>query len=138
MSERLPAVFIAHSAPMLATDTVKGADYRRWAEALPRPEAVLMISAHWETRGPVHLGTTEPLPLLYDFYGFPAALYEVEYAAPGAAQLATRVEQLLGAGAVTQEPQRPLDHGVWVPLLHMYPNADIPVLLFPPDWSGTI
>jgi len=87
-----------------------------------------MISAHWVDR-PVTLGATSTVPLVYDFYGFPQRFYEMKYPAPGAPELAARVKQLVGATQpVAEEPSRGLDHGAWVPLMPMYPEADIPVL----------
>lgn len=123
---RMPVGFLAHGAPTLALDPERGADFRRWGERLAKPKALLVVSAHWEG-APVTLGTTERRELLYDFYGFPAPLYQVRYPSPGAPELAARVESLLGGG-VRREPTRALDHGVWVPLVHMFPNADVPVL----------
>src|SRR5262245_32925990 len=93
---RMPSLFIAHGAPPLLDDADWMAELNRWANALPRPRAILMISAHWENR-PVTLGSTRPAPLIYDFYGFPARFYALTYPAPGAATLATRVKQLIGA-----------------------------------------
>lgn len=87
-----------------------------------------MISAHWEAR-PATLGATTPQPLIYDFYGFPEHHYRQQYPAPGAPALAERVRALLGAhGPVAEAPERGLDHGAYVPLVAMYPQADVPVL----------
>jgi 4,5-DOPA dioxygenase extradiol len=116
--------FVSHGAPTLATDAEKGADLARWAAGLGRPTAVLVVSAHWE-RTPVVVGTSHRRELLYDFSGFPAELYELEYPAPGAGALADDVARRIGA---ERSDLRPWDHGVWVPLLHMYPAADVPVL----------
>lgn len=125
---RMPSIFIAHGSPLLLDDQVWVEELNRWARAMPRPEAVLMLSAHWEER-PVTLGATRTVPLLYDFYGFPARYYQVEYPAPGAPQLARRVRELLGkTQPVAEEPERGLDHGAYVPLAAMYPEADVPVL----------
>src|SRR5262249_1905776 len=99
-----------------------------WARAIPRPKAILVISAHWERR-PITLGATAPIPLVYDFYNFPERYYQVQYPAPGAPELAERVRQLLqGNQAVADAPWRGLDHAVYVPLLAMYPSAGVPVL----------
>jgi 4,5-DOPA dioxygenase extradiol len=124
----MPVAFAAHGAPLLAVDEVKGADLRVWADSMPRPGAILVVSPHWQTRDP-SLGATETLPLLYDFSGFPEALSQVKYPAPGAPELALRLQQL-AAGKLTlgRSPDRRLDHGAWVPLVHMYPHADVPVL----------
>lgn len=119
-----PAAFVAHGAPLLATDEVRGAPLRAWGAKLPRPTAILVVSAHWRTRGPT-VGATETLSLVYDFGGFPEELYRLKYPAPGAPELAERVVALTGA---TRATARGLDHGVWVPLLHLFPEADVPVL----------
>jgi 4,5-DOPA dioxygenase extradiol len=125
---QMPAGFVAHGAPTLAVDAARGAPLGEWARAMQRPRAILVISAHWE-EAPLTLGTFEHEELMYDFYGFPRELYAIQYRAPGAAELAGRVEALLGGpGVVRRAAQRRMDHGVWVPLLHMYPQADIPVL----------
>jgi 4,5-DOPA dioxygenase extradiol len=98
------------------------------AAGMPRPKAVLMLSAHWEKR-PATFGATRPVPLYYDFYGFPERYYQVTYAAPGAPELAARVRALLGEhGMPVAASERGLDHGAYVPLLCMYPRADVPVL----------
>ena len=125
---RMPIAFVAHGAPLLALDEVKGAELHAWAEAMPRPGAILVLSPHWQTRDPT-IGATRTLPILNDFSGFPEALYKLKYEPPPAPELATRIEQI-AAKRVTlgRSPDRRLDHGAWVPLLHMYPKADIPVL----------
>src|SRR5689334_6444471 len=107
----VPAGFVAHGAPLLALDPVKGADLLRWARAMPKPRAILVVSAHWE-RAPASLGPTTPVPLIYDFYGFPDELYRMTYAAPVAPALAAQVEGLLkGVEEVVRQPERGLDHG---------------------------
>jgi 4,5-DOPA dioxygenase extradiol len=125
---RLPIAFAAHGAPLLALDQKKGSELWAWAKTMPRPLAILVFSPHWQTRDPT-IGATRTLPLLYDFSGFPEALSRIQYAPPPAPELATRIEQL-AAGKMTlgRSPDRKLDHGAWVPLLHMYPEADVPVL----------
>lgn len=126
-SAALPAIFLAHGAPPLLDDTKWVGELAAWAKAMPRPRAILMISAHWTER-PVAIGATETVPLVYDFYGFPKRYYEVTYAAPGAPDVARRVRELLGKGQTTEDPKRGLDHGAYVPLVAMYPRADVPVL----------
>ena len=91
-----------------------------------------MISAHWED-SPVTLGATRTVPLIYDFYGFPARYYQTKYAAPGAPDLAKRVRELLPESK--DAPERGLDHGAYVPMVAMYPEADIPVLQLSMDYS---
>jgi 4,5-DOPA dioxygenase extradiol len=128
VSDRVPALYLGHGAPPLVDDPVWPGELARWAKELPRPKAILIVSAHWE-ESPLTIGATRTVPLVYDFYGFPQRYYEVTYPAPGAPQLAERVRQLLGNDTPTaDEPLRGLDHGAYVPLLVMYPQADIPVL----------
>lgn len=126
---RMPAVYLGHGAPPLLDDPLWVAELAAWAAALPRPSAVLMVSAHW-TQAPLTLGATEAgVPLVYDFYGFPGRYYQARYPAPPAPALAARVADLTGGEqAVAHEPSRGLDHGAYVPLVAMYPEADVPVL----------
>ncbi|MGW6919489.1 dioxygenase family protein [Kitasatospora sp. NPDC054939] len=126
---RMPALYLSHGAPPLADDPVWPGELAAWSAGLPRPTAILMVSAHWE-EAPLALGAVRTVPLVYDFWGFPEHYYRVEYAAPGAPALADRVRKLLRApGAPVQDvPDRGLDHGAYVPLKEMYPDADIPVL----------
>ena len=127
MTDRVPAIFLAHGSPFLLDDEEWVAQLRRWAGALPRPRAVLMLSAHWEQK-PITLGATRPVPLVYDFYGFPEKFYRMVYPAPPAPDLARRLKELLGASQPVIESDRGLDHGAFVPLIAMYPDADVPVL----------
>lgn len=126
---RMPAIYLSHGAPPLADDPVWPGQLAAWSAALPRPRAILMVSAHWED-APLALGAVRTLPLVYDFWGFPQHYYEVEYPAPGAPELAAQVRGLLrAAGRPVQDvPERGLDHGAYVPLVEMYPAADVPVL----------
>ncbi|MFE2411500.1 dioxygenase [Kitasatospora sp. NPDC059408] len=127
--ERMPALYLSHGAPPLADDPVWPGQLAAWSADLPRPEAILMVSAHWE-EAPLALGAVDTVPLVYDFWGFPEHYYRVQYAAPGAPKLAERVRKLLRApGTPVQDiPDRGLDHGAYVPLVEMYPEADVPVL----------
>jgi 4,5-DOPA dioxygenase extradiol len=126
----LPAVFVSHGAPTLAlADTPASRFLRQLGATWPRPRAVLAVSAHWETAQPAvtaHPGNDT----IHDFGGFPAPLYALRYPAPGSVALAERVCDLLCADGLpsTMDPERGLDHGAWVPLLLMYPDADIPVV----------
>jgi len=124
---RMPSIFLAHGSPILLTDRPWMSELNLWASKLPRPKAVLMLSAHWLDH-PTTLGATTPVPLLYDFYGFPEEFYRTEYPAPPAPALAARVRALLGPGQTVDDPKRGLDHGAYVPLVAMYPGADVPVL----------
>ncbi len=125
----MPVLFLAHGAPPLLDDAGWIRELAAWGQALPRPRAIAVISAHWEAR-PLAIGAVRPLPLIYDFYGFPERFYHLQYPAPGAPELAQRVRELLAAARIpyVDEPERGLDHGSYIPLLCMYPEADIPVL----------
>ncbi|MBX3666585.1 MAG: dioxygenase [Burkholderiales bacterium] len=129
MTTRHPAVFVSHGAPTLALEPGSTRGFlAELGAALPRPRAILAVSAHWETATPA-VGTAARPETIHDFRGFPEALYRMRYPAPGAPALAQRVRALLGnAGLdVAGEAGRGLDHGAWVPLSLMYPAADIPV-----------
>ncbi|MEV6243906.1 class III extradiol ring-cleavage dioxygenase [Lentzea sp. NPDC051838] len=121
-----PVLYLSHGAPPLADDETWTGELKAWSATLPRPEAVLMVSAHWE-EAPTTIGATTTVPLVYDFWGFPQRYYEVTYEAPGAPELADDVRKLLG-GHVEQDAERGLDHGAYVPLKEMFPDADVPVL----------
>ncbi|MGL5928723.1 MAG: dioxygenase family protein, partial [Dermatophilaceae bacterium] len=127
---RQPVLYLSHGAPPLADDPVWTAQLAAWSSDLPRPESVLVVSAHWEQAPTSVSATSGDVPLLYDFWGFPQRYYEVTYDAPGAPALARSVAGLLaGAGeAVHEEATRGLDHGAYVPLVEMFPEADVPVL----------
>ena len=126
---RMPALYLGHGAPPLVDDPLWVIQLEAWARALPRPRAILMVSAHWES-APLTMGATgDGVPLVYDFGGFPERYYRASYPAPGAPELAGRVRALLsGVEPVADLPSRGLDHGAYVPLTVMYPDADIPVL----------
>lgn len=127
-SGRMPTVYLSHGAPPLADDPVWPGELAAWAEDLPKPTAILVVSAHWED-APLALGAVHTVPLVYDFWGFPERYYQVKYAAPGAPELARSVRGLLdSAGSPVQDTDRGLDHGAYVPLVEMYPDVDIPTL----------
>ncbi|MBL0143474.1 MAG: dioxygenase [Betaproteobacteria bacterium] len=124
-----PALFLSHGAPTLALANTFFT--HTWAElgvVLGRPESILMVSAHWDTPFPV-VSTAPRLETIHDFQGFPEELYRVRYRPPGAPDLARHVTGLLAAidQAPASDPDRGIDHGGWVPLRWMYPDADIPV-----------
>jgi 4,5-DOPA dioxygenase extradiol len=126
---RMPALFLSHGGPTLLEDAEWTRQLSDWGQSLPRPKAVLMVSAHWE-EAPLAIGATEVRPLIYDFWGFPDKYYQLDYRAPGAPELAEKVRKLLrGPGMPVQDlPERGLDHGAYIPLLEMFPKADVPVL----------
>jgi len=126
---RMPVIFAAHGAPVLLDDAGWMDELASWAKAMPKPKSVLMISAHWEER-PTTLGATANVPLVYDFFGFPQKHYQTKYPCPGAPELASRVRDLLNNNRIAwaDDAERGLDHGAYVPLVAMYPKADVPVL----------
>ena len=128
MSSTIPAVFFGHGSPMnaLARNEYSEA-WKRVGESLPRPRAVLAVSAHWYTRGTLVTADERP-KTVHDFYGFPKALFDVEYPAPGDPALVERVRELLAPVAVRPDRSWGLDHGTWSVLVHVYPKADVPVL----------
>ena len=126
-----PALFVSHGAPTAAL----GRDaYTQALQAFGArgelPAAAVVVSGHWEVAGPLRLTATEAPRLIYDFGGFPDALYRIRYPCPGAPALAEQAAELLHAAglAAELEPSRGLDHGVWVPLLHVFPHAQVPVV----------
>ena len=125
----LPALFVSHGAPTLPLENSPARHFiAGLGNELPKPRAILAISAHWETARPAVSSAQRP-ETIHDFHGFPEALYRLRYAAPGAPELASRVATLLAAAGMPAEidPARGLDHGAWTPLLLMYADADIPV-----------
>ncbi len=126
---KMPVLFLSHGAPSLILEAGEtGEAWRQIAAQLPRPAAILVISAHWETRFPTVSSVAKP-ETIHDFSGFPAALYRLSYPAPGAPQLAESLVQTLRQAGIRAEPDdtRGLDHGAWIPLSVMFPEADIPV-----------
>ena len=125
---RMPVGFVGHGSPMHGLGSPLADSWRAWGWPCPRPESVLVVSAHFEAAPPT-LSSTTGAGLIYDFGGFPEEMYRLEYPAPPAPHLAAAVERLLGRDlAVGRAEDRGLDHGAWVPLLHMYPEHDVPVV----------
>ncbi len=123
---RVPAFFVAHGAPSLALETD---DFTRAANAFGRSldgvRGIALISAHWESRGPARINAVERPAMIYDFGGFSPELYRMQYGAPGSPELAREIAALLDAPL---ETERGWDHGLWVPMLHIRPGADIPIV----------
>lgn len=126
----LPTLFVSHGAPTLAMEDNGTTRFLRALGAvLPRPRAILIATAHWDTAQPMAGGASVP-ETIHDFGGFPEALYRLRYDAPGAPEVATRAQDLLRAAGFQAaiDGKRGLDHGAWVPLLHAYPGRDVPVV----------
>lgn len=128
MSERMPAIFFGHGNPMNAL--FQNAWTEGWAEigrAMPRPKAILCVSAHWYIPA-VAVTAMERPRTIHDFGGFPRELFEYQYPAPGSPGLATRVQELIGRDVLADERHWGLDHGTWAVLCHVFPAADVPVV----------
>ena len=138
---KMPVLFVGHGSPMNTLDAENpfNQGFRRIAQKFAKPKAILMISAHWYGNR-LQVTSGERPEMIYDFYGFPAALSQVQYPAPGSPELAGQVRSLLQPENVAMNPERGFDHGAWVVLKHLYPKADIPVvqlslnLMQPAQW----
>ena len=125
---RMPVVFFGHGSPMNTLDRNRYTEsWRRLGVSIPRPRAILCVSAHWYTEGTAVTAMSNPRTI-HDFYGFPQALFDVQYAAPGEPRLASRVRELLAPTDVSLDQSWGLDHGTWSVLKHAYPDADVPVV----------
>ncbi|MEU2348727.1 class III extradiol ring-cleavage dioxygenase [Modestobacter sp. NPDC049651] len=124
----LPSLYLSHGAPPTFEDAAWMTQLHTWARSLPKPTAVLIVSAHWES-APLSITSTQPTELVYDFGGFAPMYYRMRYDTPPATELARLVRGVLPDGEELHEHRtRGLDHGAWVPLKIMYPDADVPVL----------
>lgn len=129
LEERMPALYLGHGAPPLLDDRVWSGELADWAGTLPRPRGIVILSAHWESAPLAITATGAGTPLVYDFGGFPEHYYRMTYATPDASALAALVRSVLpDSQELYEHASRGLDHGAWVPLKVMYPEADIPVI----------
>jgi 4,5-DOPA dioxygenase extradiol len=136
MPGRMPVLFVGHGSPMNAIENNTYTEkWQQLGQQLPRPQAILMISAHWYTRG-TRITDAKAPQMVYDMYGFPKKLYRVQYPAPGLPELANRVRSLLAPAPVQVDNSWGLDHGAWSVLCHMFPQADIPVVQLSVDLSA--
>jgi len=135
--DKMPILFVGHGSPMNALeDNPFSRTWRALGATLPRPRAILCISAHWQTPGPMVTAMDTP-PTIHDFGGFPQPLFDVRYAAPGSPQWAARIAQLDAQHPIIADHAWGLDHGTWSVLCHMFPQADIPVLQLSLDLAKT-
>ena len=135
VTEKMPILFIGHGNPMNAIEEnsfVKG--FRETAKKLPKPTAIVCISAHWETKGTQVTAMQSP-QTIHDFGGFPQALFDVQYPAPGSPELAKTVQELLEPTQVTLDQNWGLDHGTWTTLIHFFPKADVPIIQLSLDYT---
>ena len=133
---RMPALFVSHGTPLHAIwDNPYTQGWRTLGAELPRPKAIVSISAHWISRGEVLLSAQEQPPMIYDARGFPAPLYDVKYPSPGDPALAADITAQLPAYAARTSADWGYDHGTWVVLKHLFPDADIPVIQLSVDYA---
>lgn len=133
-TQTMPVLFLGHGSPMNAIEEnefVTG--FRDVAREIPRPQAILCVSAHWETPG-TYVTAMENPPTIHDFRGFPKALFEVQYPAPGSPDLAIETQKAITKTEVQLDHKWGLDHGAWSVIKHLYPNADIPVIQLSLDY----
>lgn len=134
---KMPVLFLGHGSPMNAIEEnefVSG--FRNVAKTIPKPNAILCVSAHWETKGTYVTAMAHP-PTIHDFGGFPKALFDVQYPAPGSPDLAKETQSLITKTEVGLDDKWGLDHGAWSVIKHLYPAADIPVIQLSIDYSQT-
>lgn len=132
---KMPVLFLGHGSPMNAIEEnefVNG--FRNIAKEIPKPNAILCVSAHWETKGTLVTAMQNP-PTIHDFGGFPKELFAVQYPAPGSPDLAKQTKSLITKTEVGLDEKWGLDHGAWSVIKHLYPNADIPVIQMSIDYS---
>lgn len=128
-STRMPALFLGHGSPMnVITDSPERRAWQALGPALPRPRAILVVSAHWQSQGAIHLTTGEHPRTIHDFGGFPDELFQIQYPAPGAPWLVERVAGLLGEDAIQRDDSWGFDHGSWGVVRPMFPDASIPMI----------
>ncbi|MDD2917061.1 MAG: 4,5-DOPA dioxygenase extradiol [Candidatus Gracilibacteria bacterium] len=141
MTPKQPLLFIGHGSPMNAIeDTQYTREWQRIGKTLGTPRALLMISAHWITEGETRIATAEHPEMIYDMYGFPEELYQVDYPTSGSAAIANEILALFSAFPIQSDSERGFDHGVWSVLVHLFPEHNIPVIALsldydqPPEW----
>jgi 4,5-DOPA dioxygenase extradiol len=136
-TEKMPVLFLGHGSPMNAIQENEFvAGFRNVAKQIPKPQAILCVSAHWETRG-THVTAMQKPVTIHDFGGFPRELYEVQYPAPGSPELAKQTKSIVKKTEVHLDEKWGLDHGAWSVIKHLYPQADVPVIQMSLDYNQT-
>ncbi len=134
-TERMPALFVGHGSPMNAIEENEySLEWRKIGKELPRPQAILSISAHWLTRGEIRVTAMEHPKTIHDFGGFPQELFDAQYPAPGSPALANETQAIAKPKHILLDDEWGFDHGTWSVLMQMYPNADIPVVQLSLDY----
>lgn len=134
-TQQMPILFLGHGSPMNAIEqNVFNQHWQQIGKSLPKPNAILCVSAHWETQG-TKITAMDPPATIHDFGGFPNALYEISYPAPGSLHWAQEIQKELGQSTVSLDFEWGLDHGTWSVLMHLYPEASIPVLQLSLDYG---
>lgn len=134
-TETMPVLFLGHGSPMNAIEENEFvAGFRNAGKSIPKPTAVLCVSAHWETKGTFVTAMEKP-PTIHDFGGFPQALFDVQYPAPGSPAIAKETKELISKTTVGLDDKWGLDHGCWSVIKHLYPAADVPVLQLSLDYT---
>ncbi|WDF67402.1 4,5-DOPA dioxygenase extradiol [Sphingobacterium oryzagri] len=134
-TEKMPVLFLGHGSPMNAIEENEFVEeFRKLGKTMDKPSAILVISAHWETRG-TYVTAMEHPQTIHDFGGFPQALFDVQYPAPGSPDLAAATQQIVQHTAVQLDDKWGLDHGAWSVVKHLYPAADVPVIQMSIDYS---
>ncbi len=134
-TEKMPVLFVGHGSPMNAIEQNEySKSWQELGKKLPKPVAILCISAHWETKGTFVTAMNQP-PTIHDFGGFPQALFDAQYPAPGSPWLVSEAKSSVTTTTVGDDLEWGLDHGCWSILKHLYPNADVPVIQLSLDYS---
>ena len=136
-TDKMPVLFLGHGSPMNAIEENEFvAGFRNVAKEIPRPNAILCVSAHWETKGTFVTAMEHP-KTIHDFGGFPKALFDVQYPAPGSPELAKETQGMVRTADVGLDKKWGLDHGAWSVIKHLYPKAEVPVIQLSLDYSQT-
>ncbi|MES2836243.1 MAG: 4,5-DOPA dioxygenase extradiol [Bacteroidota bacterium] len=134
-TEKMPVLFLGHGSPMNAIEENEFVrEWQKLGKTLPKPNAILCISAHWETKGTFVTAMEKP-KTIHDFGGFPQALFDVQYPAPGSIELANETKKIITKTDVALDHQWGLDHGCWSVVKHLYPNADVPIIQMSMDYT---